>query len=630
MSESTNNPDVTPEPAKPTGLKKYVDYAFSGWRPWALVGLLGCVLYFPGLGTSGLWDPWETHYAEVAREMVESGNWLEPTWEHSPGQSYKEKYFFSKPVLVFWLLAVPMKIFGVQAAQGGIVSGAEWYLRIPFALIAILGLFGIFALGANFFGKRVGLLAAVILGTSAQYYFIARQAMTDMPLVGLMTAGISLLLIGGFDDDKPRPGLLYSGYALLGMAVLAKGLTGFLLPGLVFLLYFIISADWARLKNMRVFTGGLIALLMAAPWFIYMSILSAVDNLLDDEKKTFFQRFFLHDHLYRIGHGVHGDRGTFAYFIKQLGLGTHPWFPFMVWGGIRSAQKVDRQKLTKPERVELFVLLWALAGFCVYALSVTKFHHYALPTIPALALLAAIWLVRWSQAKETFGRILIPLALILGVIMISRDIGLMPKNLTDLFVYNYTRDFPKDKAVIGQIGYGIVFGLMSLALTVFFLFFRKRLAAWTPRILVIGALLASIWGGWYFFNQMGPHWTQRHMFDSYYALRKQNEPIGAYLMNWRGETFYSCNQVTQLKNNTRLKAWVKKHQGKRLFILVEKAAQGCKLTQTCSPGKTRPPFSISLQAVTPGSCSKTSTQFSSRAWASKTFFSCSVTSGWWS
>jgi 4-amino-4-deoxy-L-arabinose transferase-like glycosyltransferase len=569
MSESTTNADSTPPPAELTCIKKYAAYAFSGWRAWALVGLLGCVLFLPFLGTSGLWDPWETHYAEVAREMVESGNWLEPTWEHSPGQSHKEKYFFSKPALVFWLMAVPMKIFGVQAAQGGIVSGAEWYLRIPFALTAILGLFGIFGLGAHFFGKRVGLLAAVILGTSAQYYFIARQAMTDMPLVGFMTAGISLMIIGGFDDEKPRPWLVYIGYALLGLAVLTKGLTGFLLPGLVFLLYFIISGDWARLKNMRVFTGGLVALLVAAPWFVYISIVSAVDSLLDDEKKTFFNRFFLHDHLYRIGHGVHGDRGTFAYFIKQLGLGTHPWFPFMVWGGIRSAIKLDRQNLAKSERVELFVLLWALAGFCVYALSVTKFHHYALPTIPALALLAAIWLRRWSQAEETIGRTLVPLALVLGVVMISRDIGLMPKNLTDLFVYNYTRAFPKEDVVIGQIGYGVIFGLVSLALSVFFLFMRKHLAVWIPRILVGGALLASIWGGWYFFNQMGPHWTQRHMFDTYYALRKPSEPIGAYLMNWRGETCYSSNQVTQLKNNTRLKAWMKKHNGKRLFILVE-------------------------------------------------------------
>jgi 4-amino-4-deoxy-L-arabinose transferase-like glycosyltransferase len=548
--------------------KRFWAYSLSGWRPWALVVLLGCVLYFPHLGSAGLWDPWETHYAEVAREMVESGNWLDPTWEHSPGQSLGRKYFWSKPILSMWLMAIPMQIFGVHADSGGIATGAEWYLRTPFILTAILGLLGVFALARRFFGEKVGLLAAVILGTCAQYYFVARQAMTDMPLVGLMTAGMSLLVLGGF-DDKPRPRLLYSGYALLGLAALAKGLIGFLLPGLIFLTYFLVSRDWKRLRQMRVCTGGILALLVAAPWFVYISIASAVHHMLDDEGKTFAQRFFLHDHIYRLGHGVHGDRGTFAYFIKQLGIGTHPWFPFMIWGGIRSAKRIDRKELNREDRVELLVFLWALCGFAVYSLSVTKFHHYALPIVPALAVLAALQLVRWSEGRETTGRLLVPLALVLGVVIISRDIGLLPKNLVDLFVYKYTRAFPKEAAVVGQIGFGVIFGLVSTGLAASLLFWRRHLARWALYLLTIGALLGAAWGGWYFFNQMGTHWSQRHLFDTYHALRQADEPIAAYSMNWRGETFYSRNEVTQAKNNTRLKQWLSRHKNKRKFILVE-------------------------------------------------------------
>jgi 4-amino-4-deoxy-L-arabinose transferase-like glycosyltransferase len=569
----------------PDRWKRLWAYLLSGWRPWALVVLLGCVLYFPFLGSSGLWDPWEPHYAEVAREMVESGNWLDPTWEHSPGQSLNRKYFWSKPILSMWMIAVPMQIFGVHADSGGIVAGAEWYLRIPFALTAILGLLGVFALARRFFDVKVGLLSAVILGTCAQYYFIARQAMTDMPLIGLLTAGMSLLVLGGF-DQKPRPRLLYTGYALLGLSVLAKGLTGLLLPGLIFLTYFIISWDWERLRSMRVITGGVLALLVAAPWILYMSIASAVKHFLDDEGKTFAQRFFLHDHLYRLGHGVHGDRGTFAYFIKQLGLGTHPWFPFMVWGGIRSAKRIDRKDLGREDRVELLVFLWVLCGFAVYSLSVTKFHHYALPIVPALSILAALQLCRWSQGQETTGRLLVPLALVLGVILISRDISLLPKDLVDLFVYNYKRAFPKHDAVVGQVGFGVIFGLLSAGLTASLLFWRERLARWTPRLLVAGALVGALWGGWYFFNAMGPHWSQRHLFDTYHALRQPDEPVAAYLMNWRGETFYSRNEVTQAKNNTRLKQWLSKHKGKRKFILVEQHRLK-KLKDQLSPAQKR-------------------------------------------
>ncbi len=542
----------------------------AGWRPWAAVAVLGCMLYLPFLGTSGLWDPWETHYAEVAREMVVSGNWLEPTWEHSPGKSRDRKYFYSKPTLSLWLMAIGMQVFGVHDPGGGIAAGAEWYLRLPFALLAVVGLLATFALAGRFFGPRVGLLAAVILGTCPQYYFVARQAMTDMPLVALVTAGISLLLIGGFDRNAERPGLLYAGYACLGLAVLGKGLSGFLLPGLIFLLYFIFSGDWGRLRRMRLVTGGALALFVAAPWFVYMSIASAMNKLLDDEGKTFFTRFFLHDHLYRLASGVHGDRGTFAYFIKQLGLGTHPWFPFMIWGSIRSALRLDRGAgLTREGRVELFVFLWALGGYGLYSLTVTKFHHYALPIVPALSILAALWLTRLFQGAETLGGRLLPLVLVLLTVLVSRDIGLLPQSLTDLFVYNYSRAFPKAEALVGQVGFAVIFGLACLVLIGLYLAGRDRLRRWLVPVLAAGALVGSIWGGWYFFNAMGSHWSQRHMFDTYYALRGPDEPIGAYMMNWRGETFYSRNTVSQLKNNTRLKAWLEKHEGRRMFILVE-------------------------------------------------------------
>jgi len=86
---------------------------------------------------------------------------------------------------------------------------------------------------------------------------------------------------------------------------------------------------------------------------------------------------------------------------------------------------------------------------------------------------------------------------------------------------------------------------------------------------VTGALASGLWGGWYFFNAMGPHWSQRHLFETYYALKGPDDPIGAYMMNWRGETFYSRNTVYQLKNNTKLKSWIKRYPNQRLFLLVE-------------------------------------------------------------
>ena len=380
---------------------RFAEWLLSGWRPWLLVVLLGLVLYLPGLGTSGLWDPWEPHYAEVAREMVESGNWLEPTWEHSPGQSTRRRYFFSKPVLIMWLMALPMKLFGVHHPAGGIAAGAEWYIRFPFVLCALLGLLGVFWMGRHFFGVRVGLLGAVILATCPQYYFIARQAMTDMPLVGLMTAGVALLLVGGF-GERPRPGLIYGGYLLLGLATLAKGLTGLALPGLVFLVYLLISGQWQLLRRLRVVSGGLLALCVAAPWYVYISVASAARRLLDDEGKTFFQRFFLHDHLFRLAQGVHGDRGTFDYFLRELGLGCHPWSVFMGWSLFSFTGRLQRQPTQPRQQVELLLWIWVVAGYALFSLSMTKFHHYALPVVPAAAVLIVLAAVGGDNQLHVF------------------------------------------------------------------------------------------------------------------------------------------------------------------------------------------------------------------------------------
>ncbi len=551
---------------------------------WLLPAALGLLLYLPWLGSTGLWDPWEPHYAEVAREMVVSGNWLEPTWEWSPGESRERKHFFSKPALTLWLLAAPMALSGAADAPGGMPPGLEWLLRLPFALLAVLGLVAVFLLGRLFFGGRVGLLAALILATCPQYFFIARQAMTDMPFVALLTAGVACLAAGGL-DDRPRPGLLYAGYALLGLGVLAKGLLAALLPGLVFLLYFLVTWDWARLRHMRVFSGALLVVAVAAPWFVYLSVASGLGALTDDEGKTFFQRFFLHDHLHRLASGVHGDRGTFAYFVEQLGLGAHPWFPFMAWGAVRSARRLERGPLAtdRAARVELLVWLWAVAGFALVALSVTKFHHYALPLLPALALLGALWLERFARGEERPGR-LTALGLVLLVALVSRDLGLMPKSFTDLFVYKYERPFPQQEALVGQLGFAVLYGLLALGLAALLIQGRGLLRRHAQRVLVAGALAATAWGGFYFFQAMGPHWSQRHLFDAYHALAAPEEPIGAYLMNWRGETFYSKNRVAQLKNNAGLKKWLEEHRDRRRFLLVEQTRLE-KLREQLGPGQ---------------------------------------------
>src|SRR5882762_9910212 len=162
----------------------------------------------------------------------------------------------------------------------------------------------------------------------------------------------------------------------------------------------------------------------------------------DDEGKTFFERFILHDHFKRLVSGVHTTTpgGSFTYFIEQLGFDCFPWvlaFP----GAAAVVAKISVRPRTQRERALLFTLIWALVGFAVFAFSATKFHHYAFPVIPPLMLLCGVWLERVLDEglRAHAGEVL---AGALVYALIAHDLALTPKHVTDMFVFNYERPYP--------------------------------------------------------------------------------------------------------------------------------------------------------------------------------------------
>ena len=165
---------------------------------WVVAG--ATLLYLPLLGSFTLVDPWEPHYAEVAREMIARDDWISPWWA-------QDRWFFSKPVLDLWLEALGMRAFGVHAAAGavlapvaGIAPRPEWAVRMPAFLFAVAGLYLLYKGVTAASGRRAGLLAAIALATMPQFFLMARQATTDMALVGALAAAMGLILIGASAD----------------------------------------------------------------------------------------------------------------------------------------------------------------------------------------------------------------------------------------------------------------------------------------------------------------------------------------------------------------------------------------------------------------------------------------------
>jgi 4-amino-4-deoxy-L-arabinose transferase-like glycosyltransferase len=154
-------------------------------------------LYLPFMGSYALWDPWETHYGEVAREILARDDWISLWWA-------QDGWFWSKPVLDMWMQAVSMATLGVHYQPDQMLIGngtqpvmhPEWAVRAPVVLLTILGAYLLYKGVAKTFGRRAALLGSLVLATMPDWFFIAHQTMTDMPFVAAMTACMGLVLIG--------------------------------------------------------------------------------------------------------------------------------------------------------------------------------------------------------------------------------------------------------------------------------------------------------------------------------------------------------------------------------------------------------------------------------------------------
>ncbi len=166
----------------------------------AIVAIVAFAFLAPGLNRYSLVDPWETHYSEVGRRMLQDNDWVHTTWQ--------KEGFASKPVLTFWLIAASMKTFGV-AGDGGYsgelvddinLLGA---VRMPFVLFGVMGLVMIWIMLARLVSRRTAWISIAVVGSTPFYALIARQAITDMTLVGCMMGAVATFALAMEDGDHP-------------------------------------------------------------------------------------------------------------------------------------------------------------------------------------------------------------------------------------------------------------------------------------------------------------------------------------------------------------------------------------------------------------------------------------------
>ncbi|MBU6450662.1 MAG: glycosyltransferase family 39 protein [Cyanobacteria bacterium REEB67] len=359
-----------------------------------LVLLASFIVLGGGLGHYPLFNPDEALYAEPAREMLVTGEYVTTLL------NYVVRY--TKPPLCIWAMALCFKLFGVNemaARLFGVGCGT--------ILVAVVYLFI-----ARYISVRAAVIGALSLVFAPLFVLTAREAITDMPLA-LFMAGSQLAFFHAF-KRRSFPFAMIA-YLLLGLAVMTKGPVGLVLPlGILFVYHFLRGELKVALQFYKPLIGALFVGLISLPWFILEISVT---------KGAYFQEFIVRENFQRFTAVVDNHKQPFWYHGAAMFAGYFPfsfYLPqilfvqakrlvtllranfsrtearsnpgenagasvFSILAKIRSLLLVQ----SPAEDLYFYCLLWALSVLIFYSMSVSKLLPYTLPAFPAMAILVA-------------------------------------------------------------------------------------------------------------------------------------------------------------------------------------------------------------------------------------------------
>ena len=363
-------------------------------RPVLTLLLLSLLTFFLGLGRQAITDSDEAFYAEAAREMVESGDWLTPHF------NYEDRW--QKPVLYYWLTAAIYRIGGPS----------EWAARFWSALSGI----GIVLLTytAAHAGRPTAApttsrhvdrsspwLAGAIVATCFGCFAEARLALPDLPLTFFITLGIwaamraSLPMDSDTADSPATVKPAYVWWVIAGLAAglgfLTKGPVALVVPGVVLLPVWWRERRVARIGVRGVLLAGLVFALVGLPWYGAMWM---------EHGGEYLRSFFLSDNLERFTTDrFQADGRPVWFYLPIIAGGLMPWSAFLLLPAAALVSRWRRERMF--EQAEWRLLLWALMPLLFYTASVGKQPRYILPVLPPLAILLARALVQQIDREET-------------------------------------------------------------------------------------------------------------------------------------------------------------------------------------------------------------------------------------
>ena len=302
------------------------------------------------LGAVTLFDVDEAVFSTATKEMVESGDWITPT--------YNGDIRYDKPIFFYWLMAISYKAFGVN----------EFGARFPSAVAGFL-----LALSLFFFVRRIcnetrAFHAVMAISLSAYFLVYSRSAVTDM----VMSLFITLSLFSFYLAVSENRRFIYGFYLFSALAFLTKGLIGIVFPFGIAAFYLLMSGGFRELPKIFDLRASLLFLVVSVPWYAAQFAINGDD---------FFQQFFMKHHVKRYTDVISGHKGPFYYYFVTLAVGMSPWVVFLPSGIMRAFR--ERSGLS------LFSIIWFSVVFIFFSFSTTKLPNYILSALPPVAILIA-------------------------------------------------------------------------------------------------------------------------------------------------------------------------------------------------------------------------------------------------
>lgn len=320
-----------------------------------LLVLLYSLLWFGTLNYRHLIPSDEGRYAEMAREMLVTGDWITPRYN-----GYK---YFEKPPLQIWATAAAFQAFGI----------GDWQARLWTALTGFLTILCIGFTGARIYNARAGWLGALVLASSPMWVIAGHFNSLDMGLSAFLVAALCSLLFAQSSENKTLSrNWMWACWACMALATLSKGVIGIAIPAMVFVVYSISAWDWKIWKRLYLISGIALYLAITAPWFA----------LVARRNPEFLEFFFIHEHLQRFTQDDHSRTGPIYYFIPLLLIGFLPWIA-QIPSSIAQAWR-ERRGYFSPSWL---LVCWFLVILGFFSISHSKLPGYIIPIFPALAML---------------------------------------------------------------------------------------------------------------------------------------------------------------------------------------------------------------------------------------------------